>query len=129
MPATEEEPGRYAMPAGHLEFGESLRARLAREFREGMGELADAVERSFTSRGVPAHKIGFHFAVHPLSDVPRPGHEGYGAPRGAAVRLRSPSLSHFRRPSLRPIVLRNLLAEDARHSSRQPTRPLVSQGE
>lgn len=135
MLATEEEPELYAMPGGHLEFGESLRTCLAREFHEETGlqiqtgKLAYVIENFFTNKGVRTHEIGFYFVVHPLSDLPRPDRRGYVPPSEAAVRPRFLPLPELARYNLRPLVLRELLVQDALDSFPQPTRHLVSQGD
>ena len=66
--------GVYALPGGHLRFGETTEEALIREYREETG--ADIVcdrllwtEEHFWNWGdKPAHNIGFYYLIHLLDD-------------------------------------------------------------
>ena len=130
--ATDEGDRVYAMPGGHLEFGENLAMCLSREFYEetGLNVEADKLvyvhENFFTHKGVETHEIGFYFVVDLSSEFPSPDRDGYLPQREPAVRPRLLPLAGLRSYDLRPRFLKDLLAQDSRESFAEPTRHLVT---
>ena len=133
--ATREADGLYAMPGGHLEFGETLGLCLSREIYEETGlnveadKLVYVIENFFVQNGVDTHEIGFYFLVDLSSEFPTPDGEGFLPGNEARVRPRLLPLAALRSFDLRPHVVRDLLPGDARDAFANPTRHIVSRGE
>ena len=132
---TQEADGLYAMPGGHLEFGETLALCLSREIFEETGlnveadKLVYVVENFFVHRGVDTHEIGFYFLVDLSSEFPTPDRDGFIPANEARVRPRLLPLGQLRNVDLRPHLVRDALPGDARDAFSHPTRHLVSRGE
>ncbi len=134
--AQEGDDGRggrgYALPGGHLEFGETLAMCLSREVYEESGlnveaeKLVYVHENFYTLRDVTTHEIGFYFLVDLNSEFPTPDPDGYVPSRESHIRMRLLPLSELRMIALMPSFLRERLPSDARARFADPTRHLVS---
>ena len=66
--------GEYALPGGHLRFGETTEEALIREYREETGaeivcERLLWTEEHFWNWGDrPAHNLGFYYLIHLVND-------------------------------------------------------------
>ena len=136
--AQEADDGRggksYALPGGHLEFGESLSECLSREMYEETGlnveaeKLVYVHENFYTLKEVTTHEIGFYFLVDLNSEFPMPDKAGYIPSREPHIRMRLLPLAGLPSVALMPPFLRDELPRDAREHFGQPTRHLVSGG-
>jgi len=134
--AQEGDDGRggrsYALPGGHLEFGETLAMCMSREFYEESGLNVEAEkllyvhENFYTLRDVTTHELGFYFLVDLNSDFPTPDSDGYVPSRESHIRMRLLPLSDLPTFALMPSFLRERLPADARARFADPTRHLVS---
>lgn len=137
--AQEADDGRggksYALPGGHLEFGESLAICMAREFYEETGlnveaeKLVYVHENFYTLKDTVTHEIGFYFLVDLNSSFPSPDRDGYIPSLESHIRMRLLPLSDLRAIRLMPSFLREQLPVDALDRFAHPTRHLVSRGE
>ena len=131
--ADDEARGKsYALPGGHLEFGESLALCLAREFYEESGlnveaeKLSYVHENFYTLKGTRTHEIGFYFLVDLNSEFPVPDGHGYIPSLESHIRMRLLPLAKLQSFALMPTFLRSQLPQDARDRFAHPTRHLVS---
>lgn len=122
----------YALPGGHLEFGETLAMCLSREVYEESGlnveaeKLVYVHENFYTLRDATTHEIGFYFLVDLNSEFPTPDTQGYVPSRESHIRMRLLPLSELRTFALMPSFLRERLPSDARARFADPTRHLIS---
>jgi len=134
--AQEGDDGRggqsYALPGGHLEFGETLATCMSREFYEESGlnveaeKLVYVHENFYILRDVTTHEIGFYFLVDLNSEFPMPDPHGYVPSRESHIRMRLLPLRELHTIALMPAFLRERLPPDARARFADPTRHLVS---
>lgn len=125
----------YALPGGHLEFGESLMGCLSREFYEETGLNVEAEklvyihENFYGHKGVTTHEIGFYFLVDLGSGFPTPDAAGYIPNREAHTRMKLLPLRDLSTFPLVPSFLREQLPSDAAdHFSRPPRHLLTREG-
>lgn len=124
---------QYALPGGHVEFGETLALCLSRELYEetGLNVEADKLvyvhENFYTLKGVETHEIGFYFVVDLSSEFPAPDAQGYIPSLEAHIRMRLLPLARLREFPVMPTFLQDYLAQDARELFSHPTRHLVEQ--
>jgi len=134
--AQEGDDGRggrsYALPGGHLEFGETLAMCMSREFYEESGlnveaeKLVYVHENFYTFRDLTTHEIGFYFLVDLNSQFPTPDAQGYVPSREPHIRMRVLPLSELHTFALMPSFLRDRLLSDARARFADPTRHLIT---
>ncbi|HEX9341114.1 MAG TPA: NUDIX domain-containing protein [Thermoplasmata archaeon] len=134
--AQEGDDGRgsrsYALPGGHLEFGETLAMCMSREFYEESGLNVEAEkllyvhENFYTLREIVTHEIGFYFLVDLNSEFPSADSDGYVPSRESHIRMRLLPLSELRAFAMMPPFLRERLPADARAHFAGPARHLVS---
>ncbi|MFA5896806.1 MAG: NUDIX domain-containing protein [Thermoplasmata archaeon] len=126
---------QYALPGGHLEFGESLATCLTREVYEeaDLNVEADKLvyvhENFYTLKGVKTHEIGFYFLVDLSSEFPTPDKDGYIRSLEPHIRMRVLPLRDLRKFRVMPEFLRELLPLDARTFFADPTRHLITREE
>ena len=122
----------YALPGGHLEFGETLAMCMSREFYEETGlnveaeKLVYVHENFYTLKKIVTHEIGFYFLVDLNSAFPAPDSEGYIPSRESHIRMRLLPVAALARFALMPSFLRDRLPLDVRERFAQPTRHLIS---
>ena len=122
----------YALPGGHLEFGESLSTCIAREFYEEARLNVEAdkltyVHENFWLHGlIETHEIGFYFLVDLASEFPSPERDGYLPSFERRIRIRLLPLDRLRAFRVLPAFLQDRLVQDARDGFAQPTRHLVT---
>ena len=133
--ATTDSVANYALPGGHLEFGESLAMCMSREFYEESGlnveaeKLVYVHENFYTLKGVKTHEIGFYFLVDLNSDFPLPDRSGYIPSRESHIRIRLLPLATLKSVRLMPPFLRESLPRDAADRFSRPTQHLISREE
>ena len=124
---------QYAMPGGHLEFGETLALCMSREVYEetGLNVEADKLvyvhENFYHLKGVETHEIGFYFLVDLSSEFPTPDAQGYVPSRESHIRMRLLPLARLRDFPVMPPFLQEYLAQDARELFAPHTRHLIEQ--
>jgi len=121
----------YALPGGHLEFGEGLAACMSREFYEESGlnveaeKLVYVHENFYTLKGVTTHEIGFYFLADLNSEFPAADPAGYIPSRESHIRMRLLPLAGLPAVELMPPFLRVELPPDVREHFARPTRHLI----
>lgn len=122
----------YALPGGHLDFGETLPACMSREIYEEAGLNVEAEklvyihENFYGWKGVTTHEIGFYFLTDLSSEFPAPDREGYIPSRESHIRMRLLPLTELRSLPLWPPFLREHLPQDAADRFARPTMHLIS---
>jgi len=125
----------YALPGGHLEFGESLAACISREFYEESGlnveaeKLVYVHENFYTLKGVTTHEIAFYFLADLNSEFPAADPAGYIPSRESHIRMRLLPLAGLAAVELMPPFLRVELPNEVREHFARPTRHLLSREE
>ena len=122
---------QYALPGGHVEFGETLALCMSREVYEetGLNVEADKLvyvhENFYTLKGIETHEIGFYFLADLSSDFPAPDAQGYIPSLESHIRMRLLPLAKLRDFPVMPPFLGDYLAQDARDLFSHPTRHLI----
>lgn len=122
----------YALPGGHVEFGETLAAAMSREFYEESGlnveaeKLVYVHENFYTLKGIVTHEIGFYFLVDLNAGFPSPDPQGYIPCREPHIRLRLLPLAKLDGHAVQPAFLRERLPVDTRDRFARPTLHLVT---
>jgi ADP-ribose pyrophosphatase YjhB (NUDIX family) len=125
----------YALPGGHLEFGESLAACMSREFYEESGlnveaeKLVYVHENFYAVKGITTHEIGFYFLVDLNSEFPAADPGGYIPSRESHIRMRLLPIRGLPAVELMPPFLRDELPRDVRDRFARPTQHLISREE
>jgi len=125
----------YALPGGHLEFGESLAACISREFYEESGlnveaeKLVYVHENFYTLKGVTTHEIAFYFLADLNSEFPAADPAGYIPSRESHIRMRLLPLAGLAAVELMPPFLRVELPNEVREHFARPSRHLLSREE
>ena len=125
----------YALPGGHLEFGESLAACMSREFYEESGlnveaeKLVYVHENFYTLKGVTTHEVGFYFLADLNSEFPAANAAGYIPSPESHIRMRLLPLAGLAAVELMPPFLRVELPNEVRDHFARPTRHLLSREE
>ena len=122
---------QYALPGGHVEFGETLALCMSREVYEETGlnveadKLVYVLEYFYTLKGIETHEIGFYFLADLSSDFPAPDAQGYIPSLESHIRMRLLPLAKLRDFPVMPPFLGDFLAQDARDLFSHPTRHLI----
>ena len=122
----------YALPGGHVEFGETLAACVSREILEETGlnvepeKMVYVHENFYTLKRVRTHEVGFYFLLDLNSEFPRPDPHGYIPSREAHIRMRLLPVARLSAFPFMPAFLRDELPRDAADLFSRPTRHLVS---
>jgi ADP-ribose pyrophosphatase YjhB (NUDIX family) len=122
----------YALPGGHVEFGETLGGAMSREFYEESGlnvepeKLVYVHENFYTLKGLVTHEIGFYFLVDLNAAFPTPDAQGYIPSHEPHIRLRLLPLAKLDLHTVQPGFLRDRLPEDAGNRFAHPTLHVIT---
>ena len=121
--------GYFYLPGGHVEFAESARVAVEREFLEETGLRVRALELALVSEGVFAtkkrshHELNLVFHVEPTAGVPREGIRS----REDAIGFSWIDLAVVPELDVRPLTAKAFLAAGAGGASRQIETEWVSE--